>query len=39
MILWQSKVDKLKRKQFIQDYIKRGLKMTYINIYVSISFN
>ena len=29
--LWQSKVDKLKRKQIIQDNINGGLKMTDMN--------
>ena len=32
--LWQSKVDKLKRKQVIQDYVNGGLKMTDISNYI-----
>lgn len=31
--LWHSKVDKLKRKQVVQDYINGGLKMLDINNY------
>lgn len=31
--LWHSKVDKLKRKQVVQDYINGGLKMLGINNY------
>ena len=32
--MWQSKVDKLKRKQVIQSYINGGLKMIDINNYI-----